>query len=120
MGDNAYKQDHTRRGICVDCGDRAIIGSIRCGKHLYHRRFSQKKYSMAHKEYYADKNKSTRIRYKQEGRCRSCSLMLDPDADMGCVTCVNCRERIRGVTVRLHKHTGGISDTLTESCSARL
>jgi len=120
MGDNAYKQDHTRRGICVECSDRAITGHLRCGKHLYHRRFSQARYKMTHKEYYTDKNKSNKTRYKQEGRCRSCGLMLDPDADTGCVTCVNCRERVRGVAVRSHKHTGGLDDTYQKGCPARL
>lgn len=32
-------------------------------------------------------------RYESEGRCRRCSLTLDPDVDNGFKHCLNCRER---------------------------
>jgi NADH pyrophosphatase NudC (nudix superfamily) len=87
MGDRAYKESHKRQGLCTDCFRPARVGKTRCLIHtqrLY-------KWNRTEKAKIIQQQKK---KYRREnGYCLICGKKLDPDADEGKLTCINCREK---------------------------
>lgn len=76
-----YKQKHFQLGLCLDCSTPVTNGKNLCNAHQ------------------ARENKRSlltvalrRSIYKSSGKCPRCGTPLDPDADNGCINCINCRE----------------------------
>jgi len=79
MGNQAYKNNHKKLGLCVECSNDALFNSIRCGKHVENHRKRTKRYVK---------------KLIVQGRCSRCGILLDKDADCGYSTCINCREHL--------------------------
>ena len=84
MGNKKYKDEHKKKGLCVDCSRPAIVGKIRCLKCTEKFRIYDNKRSK--------KRRETR---KDENKCVTCSSpLLEIDIKDGYVNCCNCRQRI--------------------------
>ena len=91
MGDNKYKQKHRELGLCLDCSEPVYRFGQWCLKHTRSHMKSMKAGRIRHYEKYMARDKLKKQRYRDNGRCTTCSVSLDPDADAGFITCVNCR-----------------------------
>ena len=84
MGDAKYKQRQIAKGLCRDCS-RPTSGLTRlCRLHRERQRLDDER-----------KNKQSRERFRQEGKCVRCGGPLDEEMDGGCVDCLTCRQRGR-------------------------
>ena len=94
MGNNKYKQRHKDLGLCVNCSEPKHRENQLCLKHIRSRKISnytcRMKYILKNRELI----KRQKERYRNEGRCITCSAPLDVDADNGHVNCTNCRHNI--------------------------
>ena len=91
MGNQKYKLLHKKLGLCVDCSEQAIPFETRCAKHSWN---LKQQHNRWYKNNSIEQNRIGREQkqqYKIDNRCASCSAPLDPDADAGYITCVNCR-----------------------------
>ena len=82
MGDKKYKDEHRRKGLCVNCSRPAVVGKVLCYVHLENEKVRDNK-----------RNKKRKQKYKDENRCPSCSAPLsDLDLQDGYIVCCNCRQ----------------------------
>lgn len=77
-----YKHKHRAEGKCIDCNNWTTGGRCQCP---HCAAMGAKRHLKIGKRF--------RDSLKDAGRCPRCSAPLDPDADYGCITCINCRER---------------------------
>lgn len=68
-----YKLRHKSQGLCIFCPKPSVPETFLCTS-------------------CAEISQVRRQGYKKDRRCTRCSAPLDPDADGGNVTCINCRE----------------------------
>jgi hypothetical protein len=81
-------------GLCVECGKKPPHeGRTMCGMCLHKRVKYNKTYEQTHVEQRRISEKIKKEKYRSKGMCLKCSGKLHIDADAGCVTCINCRER---------------------------
>ena len=80
MGDNAYKQRHKELGLCVCCSAPSRLGHVYCIKHLRSGNES-KRLSV----------KRRRAKWREEGKCAHCGVLLHEEMDAGCIVCLYCR-----------------------------
>jgi len=91
LGNQKYKLLHKKLGLCVDCSEPAIPFEIRCAKHNWNLRQQNKRWCKNNSVKYNKIGREQKQQYRETNRCMRCSAPLDSDADMGYVTCVNCR-----------------------------
>jgi predicted amidophosphoribosyltransferase len=90
MGDKAYKQLHRELGLCDNCPKPAIKRKNLCADCTYRKSLQNKKYVIANRKKILE-NAADLIKFRiANGLCRECGNPLDPDADEGHVTCMNC------------------------------
>jgi RNA polymerase subunit RPABC4/transcription elongation factor Spt4 len=78
MGNNAYKINHMRSGLCRDCSRLAVVGRKSCQVHLEHGKVRRRKEYLTRKENHL---------------CGTCgNPQLEEDSVY--VRCINCRERL--------------------------
>jgi hypothetical protein len=75
--------DRVENGLCYRCGKPAIAGRISCEKHRENDIARSRR-----------NNPINRDRYLRNGRCVRCAAPLHQEADVGCITCMNCREHL--------------------------
>ena len=92
MGNKKYKQKHRELGLCLYCSDPVHEVGQFCLKHTRTRIKNNKAYRIKHLEKYTASDNLRKQRRRDNGQCTGCSVPLDPDADAGRITCVNCRE----------------------------
>ena len=84
MGNKKYKEDHKKKGLCVDCSEPAVVGKTRCEKHFERNRIYDNK-----------RNKARKQKYKDENKCPKCSAPLtELDLEDGYIECCNCRQKL--------------------------
>ena len=82
MGNNKYKEQHKRLGLCVECSRPAILGTLRC---------------LIHTKTNSDRSNSNYKKRRQEGRCPECgNLLLPYDKTIICGNCLEIRTMYRG------------------------
>jgi hypothetical protein len=90
--DTEKKRLHKKQGLCVFCSDPAKYPFDVCERHWLTRKAAQLR-----------KNAKIRQRYRSEGRCISCSAVLDEEVDKGVARCYNCRGEYRVPSYRRNK-----------------
>lgn len=96
------KLDYIKRrelGLCTystGCNNPLREGTLQCD---YHHKVNNKTFQRWRKKYpdrYTANKKVCRInrraKMREENKCLRCETPLDPDADYGRVTCMNCRD----------------------------
>ena len=63
--------------------------------HMRHNTEYSAGYYRDHLEYYRLLHKKIKSNRVETGRCKICSAPLDPDADCGFISCMNCRGGIK-------------------------
>jgi hypothetical protein len=87
------REKYIKRGLCPNCGARPTTeGYAVCGICSVTLRINFKNYYRKNTEKVKELNKNRAEKYKKDGKC-SCSRPLHPEADAGCTSCINCRER---------------------------
>lgn len=116
---NKQKREKQKKlGLCIECNDKPIPGTVRCEHHTERHKLRDKKYKTLRTKqglcsecgavarlgynrcevHIANFSKSqkkyiTRKRkeWKETNRCGRCGNELNPEMDGGCVNCLNCR-----------------------------
>jgi hypothetical protein len=96
MGSAKYKQKHRESGLCLFCSRPVLKNHLKCAEHLFSSTESTKKYYRNNRLTRLAKRHQEIKHRKENNLCRDCGGKLDLDADTNRVTCINCRERIRG------------------------
>jgi len=91
MGDTEYKNRHKELGLCTDCSEPVYRGRKKCLKHLRLHSISRQKYRAKNLKKCTEADHELKRQRKKDLKCWMCSAPLDPDADYGCLNCVNCR-----------------------------
>jgi len=94
MGNAKYKQRHRELGLCTDCSATVYLDREKCLKHIRAHAEHKKKSRLKHIKKITEKDHRYKQARRDNGLCVGCSAPLDPDADSGYLTCVNCRGRI--------------------------
>lgn len=79
------------QGLCRDCGNLALPGSIRCRKHLLKYREYRRTYDSRHQQERSHQNAEHKRQMREQHRCTMCDAPLEPDDNH--ITCPNCRTR---------------------------
>lgn len=89
---NPCRMRRRLRGECIECGEKS--SRSRCDSCRSRNSSNKKSWRGDNRE--KDREVSVRIRQKRrdDGRCSRCGVPLDPDADPGRVSCMNCRQRV--------------------------
>ena len=112
------RDKHKKLGLCVDCTNKSVSGTVRCSYHT-------EKHSITDKGYKTSRKKSglcpvcgevsaighnmcdahiikanngqkkyitkKRKEWKLDNKCTRCGSLLNPEMDGSCVKCLNCR-----------------------------
>jgi hypothetical protein len=90
LGNKAYRVRNAELGLCRSCAAEALPLRRYCLKHLLYERNRNRRIPQAQRNRYAARKAEMRKRYKEIGRCPTCSAPKG-EQDDGYVKCVNCR-----------------------------
>lgn len=87
MGDQEYKQNHKKKGLCTQCSRKAVPGKTRCRWHLYTGQLAARKYYGLNRDKHIQRVRAKRARYIKEGRCYMCGAPLHKEDNKLCINC---------------------------------
>lgn len=93
-----YRKRNRERGLCNDCSQPALEGTVYCHIHTVSKRTQNKNHNARYRAKYIAKYALRYKQRKENGQCVRCGRILHEEFDAGRVVCLMCRtmEQRRG------------------------